>query len=237
MVKKRVTHSVDEADIVQNVTGKKDGSLIYNFALTLDRLLVENAVDQEKMASDLGISEGAISNYRRGKAEPKLSTIIKIANYFGVDCHYLMTGIQSKHLELGNIGLSEKAIDVVHSLKLSQEEIGELIAEHPEASSTGWRSEDMHALNAMIEAKSFRKLLWTMRDCQAYSTVPTDTEGLFELLFETYPELKKDDLAREYRKHAIFAAEKDRYDLTIFNAQRAATALAEELSGKPNSDA
>ena len=80
--------------------------------MTLNQLMEEKGVAQDEMADALGISTGSISNYRSGKTEAKLSAIIKIANYLGVDCHYLMTGNRAENaLVASELGLSDKVLD------------------------------------------------------------------------------------------------------------------------------
>ena len=108
MAKKRIPHSVDNAEIEKNASGTPR----YVFAITLNRLMEEQCIDQEKMAADLGLSTGIISNYRNGKTEPKLSAITKISEYLNVDCDFLMRGISSKNTSIAKAtGLSNKAIE------------------------------------------------------------------------------------------------------------------------------
>ena len=112
MAKKRAPHSVDPAEIEKNAENLPQ--LI--FAKTLNRLMEERGIDQEKMSADLGLSTGIIHNYRHGKTEPKLASIIKIAEYLHVDCHYLLTGVSSKNVTVSkDLGLNEKSIEVLKS--------------------------------------------------------------------------------------------------------------------------
>lgn len=112
MTRKRITHEVDDAVIEGNARSPE----ISIFAKTLNSLLIEKGVHQEDIAKALGISAGGISNYRNGKKEPRFSMIVKIANFLGVDCHYLMTGVQAKNYVCSNeLGLSEKAINAIKS--------------------------------------------------------------------------------------------------------------------------
>lgn len=113
MARTRVTHEVDPATIDDNAQSPE----IAIFAKTLNRLMVEKRVHQDDMAQALGIATGSISAYRNGKKEPRLSMIVKIANYLSVDCHYLMTGIQAENYVCSNeLGLSEKAISRLHEV-------------------------------------------------------------------------------------------------------------------------
>lgn len=139
MAKKRITHSVDPATIEENSIGAKER---HTFAVILNRLMVEKGIDQEKMAEDLAISYGSISNYRNGKQDPKLTTIIKMADYLSVDCHYLMTGIHAQ------------ASLVSKDLGLSDESIGWLLAMNSEPNK-----ESLQVLDRMLATDEFQYII------------------------------------------------------------------------------
>jgi len=44
---------------------------------------------QREVANDLGISEVSYQNYELGRREPKVETLNKLADYFGVTIDYL----------------------------------------------------------------------------------------------------------------------------------------------------
>lgn len=140
MAKKRIPHSVDNAEIEKNASGTPR----YVFASTLNQLMVEQGIDQEKMAEDLGLSTGIISNYRNGKTEPKLSAIVSIANYLNVDCHYLLTGIKAEYLTIAKeTGLSDESITQLGLIHKSY----------------GCNSPETDVLNDLLEDHSIRGLL------------------------------------------------------------------------------
>ncbi|MFR5887174.1 helix-turn-helix domain-containing protein [Flavonifractor sp. An4] len=113
MSRKRIPHEVDTAAIEENAQSPE----MAIFAKTLNALLVEKNVHQDDMARALGISTGSISSWRNGKKEPRLSMIIKIADYLGVDCHYLMTGVQAENYVCSNdLGLSAGVINWLKSI-------------------------------------------------------------------------------------------------------------------------
>lgn len=127
---KRTTHRVDEAEIMNNVAAryqsKEKIKQAYTFAVTFNDLLDSKGVDQEVIANDLGISFGAISNYRNGKAEPKLINLIAIADYLGVDCNFLMTGVKSEYARVSRVtGLSGKALNELKMLSARGNRPGE----------------------------------------------------------------------------------------------------------------
>ena len=109
MARTRITHEVDSAIIDENTQGRPE---ISAFAKTLNSLLVEKGVHQDDLAQALGISSGSISSYRNGKKEPRLSMIVKIADYLEVDCHYLMTGVRAQnYASAKDLGLSGASVE------------------------------------------------------------------------------------------------------------------------------
>ncbi len=118
MARKRIAHYVDDLAIKRNTEWHPEMKI---FAETLNRILFEKGVHQKDLAQALGISTGIISDYRNGKKEPRLSMIVKLADYLGVDCHYLMTGVQAKNcVSAKDLGLSEKALNTLQNLHKAQ---------------------------------------------------------------------------------------------------------------------
>ena len=60
------------------------------FAERLRELRIEKSVGQNKLASDLGLSNASISYWENGKQEPTASAICKLASYFDVPTDYLL---------------------------------------------------------------------------------------------------------------------------------------------------
>lgn len=56
------------------------------------RLIEERGISVRKMCADLGISPSSITDWKKGRSVPKLDKMQRIADYFGVSLHYLMTG-------------------------------------------------------------------------------------------------------------------------------------------------
>lgn len=52
---------------------------------------------QIDVATQTGIDQKTLSNYETGKTNPDSQTIIKLANFFGVTCDYLL-GVTSTNL-------------------------------------------------------------------------------------------------------------------------------------------
>ena len=60
------------------------------FAERLRELRLEKGVGQNKLASDLGLSNASISYWENEKQEPTASAIYKLALYFDVPTDYLL---------------------------------------------------------------------------------------------------------------------------------------------------
>ena len=145
MARTRIPHEVDDAIIEENTKGRPEMTI---FAKTLNRLLVENGIHQDELAQALGISSGSISSYRRGEKEPRFTMIVKIADYLGVDCDYLMTGVRAEHYSVANeLGLSGGAI------KYLQRAVG-----------THYENRRI-VLNALLENYDFYHLLGIIYEC------------------------------------------------------------------------
>lgn len=53
-------------------------------------LRLERGMGQVELAKDLGVSKGTISLWENGLREPSMSSLITLANYFGVTVDYLV---------------------------------------------------------------------------------------------------------------------------------------------------
>ena len=58
--------------------------------MRLKELRKQKGISQLKLALDLNTNQNTISRYETGEREPGLSELIKIADYFGVSCDYLL---------------------------------------------------------------------------------------------------------------------------------------------------
>ena len=61
-----------------------------SFAIRLNQILKEKNSTMYKIAKDLNYSKTTISNWCMGKREPKVSDILRLAQYFDVSCDYLL---------------------------------------------------------------------------------------------------------------------------------------------------
>ena len=61
-----------------------------NFPARLRSLLAERGVKQWELADELYLSHSAVSDYARGKFEPSIATLCRMADIFGVSVDYLV---------------------------------------------------------------------------------------------------------------------------------------------------
>ena len=59
------------------------------FAENLKVLRAERSLSQEKLASEIGVSQQCVSKWERGRMEPTLSYLWKLADFFGVSIDVL----------------------------------------------------------------------------------------------------------------------------------------------------
>lgn len=58
--------------------------------MRLKELRKAKGLTQHQLANELGISQQAYARYEKGDREPKISTLIKLADYFDVSVDYLI---------------------------------------------------------------------------------------------------------------------------------------------------
>lgn len=62
------------------------------FSERLKELREKSKLTQEEASKKLGIARTTYSGYERGTSEPDFSTLTKIAEFYGVDLNWLITG-------------------------------------------------------------------------------------------------------------------------------------------------
>lgn len=61
-----------------------------DFARIMTLLRKERKISQKKAAEDLGVSQGLLSHYEKGKRECGLDFLVRAADYYNVSCDYLL---------------------------------------------------------------------------------------------------------------------------------------------------
>lgn len=108
------------------------------FADRLQDLIADSGKDMKTLASEIGISSGALSKYQNDNSEPGITALAKIAQYFGVTADYLLGRSNNRtpgNANIGRItGLSDKSIETLSFYSRSTEKevikIINLLIEH-----------------------------------------------------------------------------------------------------------
>jgi len=61
-----------------------------NFASTITELRKRKGISQKVAANELGISQALLSHYENGIRECGLDFVLRVSNYYGVSCDYLL---------------------------------------------------------------------------------------------------------------------------------------------------
>ncbi|MBQ7958936.1 MAG: helix-turn-helix transcriptional regulator [Oscillospiraceae bacterium] len=64
--------------------------MISDFPRTLTLLRKEKGISQKKAAAELGISQALLSHYEKGIRECGLEFLVKVSDFYGVSCDYLL---------------------------------------------------------------------------------------------------------------------------------------------------
>lgn len=61
-----------------------------NIGERISELRKSNKLSQQQLANILKTTNSSICDWERGRTEPSLATVVKIADYFDVSCDYLL---------------------------------------------------------------------------------------------------------------------------------------------------
>lgn len=82
----------------------------------LKTLREDRGINQQRLAVELNVSQAMISKYELGLSEPDISTIKRIAAFFGVSTDYLLE-VSNDKTGISVFGLSEQEKDVLFGFK------------------------------------------------------------------------------------------------------------------------
>jgi len=119
---------IDRHAIEQNVKRTHGSQSRYRFALSLSTLLAERGIEQKEFARLIPAADSTVSDYCMGKKDPKLSTIVRMAEILDVDCHRLLTGTDAAYKNIcEGTGLTQKTADTLHLLTAADESIANTV--------------------------------------------------------------------------------------------------------------
>lgn len=93
-------------------------------------------LSQEALAKKIDISQSALGNYERGTRAPDKEVVVKLANYFGVSCDFLLGVSKDRRREMNLAdltGLSDFTVDFLKNLPYGvKTETDAIIKKQPE---------------------------------------------------------------------------------------------------------
>lgn len=69
-----------------------------NLGNKITQLRESEGMTQEELASEIGISRGALCHYEKNRREPSIETIVKLADFFEVSVDYIFERTQNPRL-------------------------------------------------------------------------------------------------------------------------------------------
>ena len=64
---------------------------------------------QVELAQNLGVTKQCVSNWENNNIQPSVDMLIKISEYFGVSCDYLLGKENKKYLDVSNLSEEQAA--------------------------------------------------------------------------------------------------------------------------------
>ena len=93
----------------------------------LTELRKQKKVSMEKMAELVGLNKHTYTSYETGFREPRLSSLIKLADYFGVSTDYIINHSDAKKVLTSDI--TDEEIELLQQYRLLKPEIQHFISE------------------------------------------------------------------------------------------------------------
>ena len=146
----------------------------------IEQLLKKRGISAYKMTSDLGLSNSAVTDWKKGKAKPSTDAIFKMANYFNVTTDYLLTGKEP------HMWTMTRAFQVVKKglLACFNDGANDALYWNEEAEKYVWYDDPLHHYLAKthIQEERFNEFLFII------NSNPTEKEN-FVSLSSIYPTL------------------------------------------------
>lgn len=87
----------------------------------IGRLRESKGITQAELAAAVGVKRETVAQWETGARDIKTDSTVKLADYFGVTCDYLLRGVKAENVDIHKrIGLSDEAIA---SLEMFQENL------------------------------------------------------------------------------------------------------------------
>lgn len=88
-------------------------------------LLKKNDISARKLTLDLNLANSSVSEWKKGKANPSIDAVIKIAKYFGVTTDYLLMEDDLEHDSAASIESDSDKETVENPCLIQKEDLSE----------------------------------------------------------------------------------------------------------------
>lgn len=172
------------------------------FIKRLKEIRDDNKLKNKDFAEFLGISEKTLSNLLKGEYSPRLDTLVLISKKVKVTVAYLLGEDETQLYkdETKSIaeytGLSEKAFNNLHFIKLLNERHGAFPNDHDEEKSHGEKKPFFYFINALLSNSSTLDVDVVDVDLEYYCKVSKQLREV-ELVYKKTNE-RKDKMEKDY---------------------------------------
>lgn len=172
------------------------------FGERLKKIRDENKLTNKDFAEYLDISEKTLSNLLKGEYSPRLDTLVLISKKVKVTVAYLLGEDETQVYEKETksiaeyTGLSEKAFDNLHIIKILNESHGAFTNDHDEEKSHGEKKPYFYYINALLSNSSALDVDVVDVDLEYYCKVSKQLREV-ELLKKKTNE-RKDKMEKDY---------------------------------------
>ncbi len=111
------------------------------FSKKLNKLLKDKKISKYKLAKEIGVSNQAICYWCDGINEPKITYLVKIANFFNISTDYLLGQIEYSERREKTMLFHERIGEVIKGSEYSQKDIAKIL-HISESNITNWKKGD-----------------------------------------------------------------------------------------------
>lgn len=177
------------------------------FSDRLEDLIRESGKDMRTLAQNIGISTGALSNYRNDYAEVGITTFKKIADYFEVSYDYLLGNSdnrQRENIDIGRqTGLSDKTIEILKSHHRNAEIINLLLENHIFSNILIARINNFLMYHSVFEREKKKQLVDKSTGAFIYSQYDSALYGILRVFEKIIEDLYNENSKIFLQRHTM----------------------------------
>lgn len=185
-------------------------------------------ISQGDLAKAMYVKREVVTHWEIGDRDLKTDYTIKLADYFGVSCDYLLRGIPSNNLDIARAtGLDNRAIERIKEVN----QISSLVKWIPQTK----------VLNKFIGSSGFSQFVGVLWQVQNKGEDLAHSLEQFKAAFIEYEEKPPKDLVKEAARIVLHPESSlnseayrvlecaEEYEIALFRLQKRLTAITEEM--------